>query len=250
MHAYTHTYAHTPTTHTHTHTQHTRTHTHTLTHTHTQVLLAYKQYPVVPYQLTVCKRLSQCLHPNLPGGVHLKVLDVYRAIFTRLGTDGLAHNLLVYSSGLFPLMSYASMSVRPSLLDVYEKHYLPLGADLNPSLHGFALGLLPGLEDESEHTERITHLLDAVATATDRSMFFSALWSCVLYSSDVRLQAVGYILSKLNRRVTAEDQMDCLGGNLPLVVCVCVCLCACVCVRECVCLCACMRVRACMRECV
>lgn len=119
-----------------------------------QVLLAYTQYPVVPHQLTVCKRLSQCLHPHLPGGVHLKALDVYRAIFNRIGVKGLASDLLVYSSGLFPLLSHASMSVRPSLLDVYERYYLPLGEDLLPTLHGFVLGLMPGLEDESEHTDR------------------------------------------------------------------------------------------------
>lgn len=46
------------------------------------------------------------------------------------------------------------MSVRPSLLDIYERHYLPLGEELLPALHGLVLGLLPGLEDESEHTER------------------------------------------------------------------------------------------------
>ena len=51
-------------------------------------------------------------------------------------------------------MGYASMSVRPHLLDVYEQYYLPLGDGLMPALHGFVLGLLPGLEDESEHTDR------------------------------------------------------------------------------------------------
>lgn len=119
-----------------------------------QVFLAYKQYPVVPIQLTVCKRLSQCLHPNLPSGVHLKTLNVYTAIFDRIGSKGLASNLLVYSSALFPLMGYASMSVRPPLLNIYEHYYLPLGDALLPALHGFVLGLLPGLEDESEHTDR------------------------------------------------------------------------------------------------
>ena len=119
-----------------------------------QVLLAYTQYPVVPLQLTICKRLTQCLHPNLPSGVHLKTLDVYATIFDRIGPRGLLSNLLLYSSGLFPLLSYASMSVRPHLLHIYEKYFLPLGSELLPTLHGFVLGLLPGLEDESEHTER------------------------------------------------------------------------------------------------
>lgn len=119
------------------------------------MFLAYKQYPVVPIQLTVSKRLSQCLHPNLPSGVHLKALSVYTAIFDRIGSKGLASNLLVYSSSLFPLMGYASMSVRPHLLAIYEQYYLPLGDGLMPALHGFVLGLLPGLEDESEHTDRL-----------------------------------------------------------------------------------------------
>lgn len=46
------------------------------------------------------------------------------------------------------------MSVRPSLLDIYEQYYLAVGEGLVPCLPGIVLGLLPGLEDESEHTER------------------------------------------------------------------------------------------------
>ena len=109
---------------------------------------------MVPQRLVLCKRLSQCLHPNLPGGVHLKALDVYRAIFDRIGARGLAANLFVFSGGLFPLLGHASMSVRPSLLDVYESYFVPLGAGLAPCLPGLVLGLMPGLEDESEHTDR------------------------------------------------------------------------------------------------
>ena len=63
-------------------------------------------------------------------------------------------SLLVYSSGLFPLLGYSSMSVRPTLLDIYERYYLSVGQGLVPCLPGMVLGLLPGLEDESEHTER------------------------------------------------------------------------------------------------
>ena len=60
----------------------------------------------------------------------------------------------MYSSGLFPLLGHGSMSVRPSLLDIYERYYLAVGQGLVPCLPGMVLGLLPGLEDESEHTER------------------------------------------------------------------------------------------------
>ena len=65
---------------------------------------------------------------------------------------------------------------------------------------------------------RIIHLLDAFCDATDQSMFFAALWRCVLHSSSARLPACTYILCKLSKKLTAEDQPHCLGGNLPFVV--------------------------------
>ena len=52
------------------------------------------------------------------------------------------------------------MSVRPSLLDIYERYYLAVGRGLVPCLPGMVLGLLPGLEDESEHTERFVSYVD------------------------------------------------------------------------------------------
>lgn len=183
-----------------------------------QVLLAYMQYPVVPHHLTVCKRLTQCLHSNLPSGVHIKTLDVYKAIFDRIGPSGLSSNLLAYSSGLFPLITYSSMTVRSRVIDIYECFYIPLGDGLLPGLHGMVLGLLSGLEDGSEHTERINRLLDTICEMTDLSLFSSALWECMALSSDARLPAASVILTKLDKKLTAEDQVNILGGNLPLMV--------------------------------
>ena len=118
------------------------------------MLLAYTHIRTLPQKYLIAKRLAQCLHPSLPGGVHLKALDVYKAIFSRIGPDGLADDLFVYCWGLFPLFDYASMQVRPVVLDMYEQYLLPLGPRLIPALQGLVLSLLPGLEDESEHTER------------------------------------------------------------------------------------------------
>ena len=65
---------------------------------------------------------------------------------------------------------------------------------------------------------RICNLLDALCNVTDRPTFFCALWRCILGSSEYRLPAVNLLLGKLNKRLTAEDQVHCMGGNLPLVV--------------------------------
>ena len=46
------------------------------------------------------------------------------------------------------------MNVRPALLDIYEAHFLPLGRKIKPALTGLLIGLLPGLEEGSDHFER------------------------------------------------------------------------------------------------
>lgn len=94
------------------------------------------------------------MHPTLPSGVHLKALETYELIFTRIGHKGLAQDLFIYSAGLFPLLGNAAMSTRPLLMTVYENYFLPLGKALLPGLSGLLLGLLPGIEEGSEYTDR------------------------------------------------------------------------------------------------
>ena len=43
------------------------------------------QFKEIPKKLVVSKRLSQCLNPALPTGVHQRALDVYSHIFAVLG---------------------------------------------------------------------------------------------------------------------------------------------------------------------
>ena len=119
-----------------------------------QVIQTYSQYPAIPRKLLIGKRLAQCLHPALPSGVHLKALETYGYIFTQIGPARLAQDLFIYSIGLFPLLSEASIAVKPVLLDLYENHFLPLKKKLYPGLSGVLLALLPGIEEVSEFTER------------------------------------------------------------------------------------------------
>lgn len=58
------------------------------------------------------------------------------------------------SAGLFPLLGYAAMNVKPVLLALYEAHFVPLGHYIKPGLTGLLLGLLPGLEEGSEFYDR------------------------------------------------------------------------------------------------
>ncbi|NXA45332.1 DOP1 protein, partial [Nothocercus julius] len=182
-----------------------------------KVLQNNAKYQVVPKKLTIGKRLAQCLHPALPGGVHRKALETYEIIFKIIGPKRLAKDLFLYS-GLFPLLANAAMSVKPTLLSLYEIYYLPLGKTLKPGLQGLLTGILPGLEEGSEYYERTNTLLEKVAAAVDQSAFYSALWGSLLTSPAVRLPGITYVLSHLNRKLSMEDQLYIIGSDIELMV--------------------------------
>ncbi|KYO28001.1 protein dopey-1 isoform C [Alligator mississippiensis] len=183
-----------------------------------KVLQNNAKYQVVPKKLTIGKRLAQCLHPALPGGVHRKALETYEIIFKIIGPKRLAKDLFLYSSGLFPLLANAAMSVKPTLLSLYEIYYLPLGKTLKPGLQGLLTGILPGLEEGSEYYERTNTLLEKVAAAVDQSAFYSALWGSLLTSPAVRLPGITYVLCHLNRKLSMEDQLYIIGSDIELMV--------------------------------
>ncbi|KAG9493700.1 hypothetical protein GDO78_001525 [Eleutherodactylus coqui] len=183
-----------------------------------KVLQNNAKYQVVPKKLTIGKRLAQCLHPALPGGVHRKALETYEIIFKIIGPKRLAKDLFLYSAGLFPLLTNAAMSVKPVLLSLYEMYYLPLGKTLKPGLQGLLTGILPGLEEGSEYYDRTNTLLEKVASAVEQSAFYSALWGSLLTSPSVRLPGITYVLSHLNRKLSMEDQLYIIGSDIELMV--------------------------------
>jgi hypothetical protein len=107
----------------------------------TQTLQAYSQFKAIPRKLIVSKRLSQCLNPSLPSGVHQRALEVYGHIFAVLGvctslldpcsppdmnvyfrkSDGIRRDLAIWTSGLFPFFEYAATSIKVGLCTVWRR---------------------------------------------------------------------------------------------------------------------------------
>ncbi|XP_068126561.1 protein dopey-2 isoform X2 [Hyperolius riggenbachi] len=174
------------------------------------------KYCLLPRRLIISKRLAQCLHPALPSGVHLKALETYEIIFKIIGTKWLARDLFLYSSGLFPLLSHAAMSVKPILLGLYETYFLPLQRSLLPSLQAFITGLLPGLEEGSEIYDRTDLLLQKLSMVVGQEVFYSSLWGSVLVSSSIRLPASLFVVSHINRDLPAKAQTYMLGNDKQL----------------------------------
>jgi hypothetical protein len=117
---------------------------------------------VIPAKATVAKRLSQCLNPSLPSGVHQKTLEVYSYIFSVIGKDDLSRDLPLYFPGLASVLSFASLTVRAPFLDLVERYFLDLDPrSLRPAMKSVVLALLPGLEEEtSEDFDRTLKLIE------------------------------------------------------------------------------------------
>lgn len=169
------------------------------------------RYSLLPKRLIIGKRLAQCLHPALPSGVHLKALETYEVIFKIIGTKWLAKDLFIYSSGLFPLLGHAAMAVKPVLLTLYERYYLPLQRTLLPSLQAFITGLLPGLEEGLEVYDRTDALLLKLSLLVGQQVFYGALWGSMVVSPSVRLPASIFIVTHFDRRASLHQQTHMLG---------------------------------------
>ncbi|MCJ1287708.1 hypothetical protein MMC26_007060 [Xylographa opegraphella] len=150
---------------------------------------------IIPHKALISKRLSQCLNPLLPSGVHQKTLDVYTHIFNSLGKEGLSTNLSLYLPGLMPVLSFAALSVKPTALALFETYVVALDPEyLRPALKAIILALLPCLEEEStEEFDRTLQILAALKDALGEEHQNSAFnadasgaqyfWQCMFLAS-------------------------------------------------------------------
>ncbi|KAL1303267.1 hypothetical protein AAFC00_006679 [Neodothiora populina] len=179
-------------------------------------LLKAVQFPppnieALPQESTIALRLSQCLNPALPSGVHQKALEVYSAILSILGTEGLGNSLHVYLPSLLPVPSFASLSVRPLYYAIFEEYIVKLKpSDLRSATKSLILCLLPGIEDEtSEDFERALQIIDSLRKATSRDAadvtecetkdgyFWQCFFLAVITNPSRRQGALAYLTRRL-----------------------------------------------------
>ncbi|KAI4865765.1 putative regulator of reproduction dopa [Hypoxylon rubiginosum] len=195
----------------------------------------------IPSKALVAKRLSQCLNPSLPSGVHQKALEVYNYVFSIIGRDGLSRDLPLYLPGLSPTLSFASLTARAPFLDLLQKHVLQVDSKaLRPAMKSIVLALLPGLEDEtSEDFDRTLKILESFKavirppnsrdlTTTDSTgddFFWQCFFLATITSHSRRPGALAYLirrLPKLGHPLTPEvhsskdqqDEADILSSEL------------------------------------
>ncbi|CCF56865.1 hypothetical protein KAFR_0B05690 [Kazachstania africana CBS 2517] len=147
-----------------------------------------KYFVPSPYQ--VSRRLTSSLSPNLPSGVHQKTLEVYTYIFQNIGIETLAAECNIWIPGILPLMSYASMSVKSRLIELYDTYLVQVPSEtLKMLVRPLLASLLPGIDDESsEFLSLNLKLIETLKTNLgDDSLFWQTCFIVVASSKDRRL---------------------------------------------------------------
>jgi hypothetical protein len=184
----------------------------------------------IPFKALVAKRLSQCLTPSLPSGVHQKALEVYGYVFSVIGKDGLSKDLPLYLPGLATTLSFASLTVRAPFLELLEKYFLGLDPRaLRPAMKSVILALLPGLEEEtSEDFDRTLKLLENLKASirsprsrqlspthsTDDGFFWQCFFLASITSQSRRSGALAYLVRNLPNLSTSPISDSASGKDV------------------------------------
>lgn len=157
-----------------------------------------KYYVPSPYQ--VSRRLTSSLSPNLPAGVHQKTLEVYTFIFEKIGPDILASECNIWAPGILPLMSYASMSVKSHLIELYDNYLVQLpSSTLKLLIKPLLSSLFPGIDDESSEFQPLTmKLIETLKeNLADDSLFWQSCFLVMITNKDRRLGGLVWLTKKL-----------------------------------------------------
>lgn len=120
--------------------------------------------------------------------------------------------------GLFPLFAFASMQIRPKIIDLIKTFYLPIGKDLLPCLNGLVMALVPGLEEtNSEFYRSIVKLLDEVGEKVGQRNLFHSLWKTVSLNPSIRIGAINYLMERLPKK-KQEGDLDMYMPNVSTLV--------------------------------
>lgn len=156
-----------------------------------------RYYVPSPYQ--VSRRLTSSLSPNLPAGVHQKTLEVYTFIFEKIGQDILASECNIWIPGILPLMTYASMSVKSHLIDLYDNYLVQLpSSTLKLLVRPMLASLLPGIDDESSEFQPLSiKLIESLQeNLADDSLFWQTCFLVMISNKERRLGGLVWLTKK------------------------------------------------------
>lgn len=136
---------------------------------------------------------------------------MYDVIFSKIKPEGIQIDLGMYTMGLFQLFEHAATLVKSSLLNLFEKHILPL--QNIPCLPSLMLSILPGLEDETAECFGRVYDLLAKLKSKNREKFYQIMWSLMLITNKHRVAMINFISRDLPTGPHSENEAIAISGG-------------------------------------
>ncbi|PVU86312.1 hypothetical protein BB560_006764 [Smittium megazygosporum] len=184
-----------------------------------RVLESYSDFNIIPEKETVAKRLSQCLNPALPTGVHQKALSVYSKIFDQIGIYNLASDINIYVSGLYPFIRHASTVSKDQAIEILKTNIYPVILTNPVHLPMFLVAVISGIEEEkSEISSKCQSLLKLLANNIESRVIYSSLFQVLISSSLDRENTLKFLLQSLPELTSPLDVDKKIGTSLDTMV--------------------------------
>lgn len=165
----------------------------------------------IPYDFQVSMTLSKCTSSSLPSGVHKKTIELYVTVFNILKTENMSKSITLWLPGILPLMSYASISIKQELLNLYTDFICKIDSKtIRACFKSILLSLFPALDDTtSEFFNATLDLIEALKIQlNDKNHFWQCLLLTIITSPDKRVGAMEYMTRKFPLFTLSYDTIE------------------------------------------
>ena len=140
----------------------------------------------IPTTIEISKRLSLCLNPSLPQGIHLKALEIYSLLLSLKDLYQLKLLLL----GLLSYFPHSSDLAKLKFIEIIEN--IKLSADI---IEPMVFALLQGTEEKGPNYNKLALIIDRMLEEFPRHTHAS-LWRFLLKSKRNKLSAMMILKGK------------------------------------------------------
>lgn len=146
--------------------------------------------------ILISKRLSQCLNPSLPQGLHSETLKIYDIILKKSSPK----HICLLSSGLFQHFQYCAPQNKLQFLNTVSENYINK-PNLSVLIPGLVACLLSGASDRQETLTKVLELLDSF---DNKPALHVSVWGCIMKSSKYRNVGLMYMQKRVKKEI-CED---------------------------------------------
>ncbi|KJP89738.1 hypothetical protein AK88_00698 [Plasmodium fragile] len=175
-----------------------------------KLYLTIEKYDIfvdVASKFLLFRRLSQCLNPLLPSGVHSKALIIYSVIFKKAEKSFFINSIHILCSGIFEFMLHCTINLKT----VYFKNIRSI-LNLRENVYIFAYALLLSLFNVVDSDNNILLYIYSINNYIGEKIFFNNIWLLLLRHTEIRTNILHFLETSFSPQIQllSKDRINML----------------------------------------